>query len=335
MEVDTEGDSLFFAFPDAAEAVAACLEGQRALATHPWPPGVEVLVRIGVHTGEAAPLGRGYVDLAVHQVARISAGAHGGQVLVSEAAADAAEGRLPADSSLIPLGSFQLRGFPEPKRLFQLAQPDLRREFPPLRLIGVVVHNLPFVRASFVGRTEERKALASLLATEGVVTVVGLGGVGKTRLAIQAAFDALDRFPDGAWLVELGALSDPASVPRAVAKATRVAEESGRSMEDVLTESLADKVALLVLDNCEHLVDAVADLAVRLSRHCPHLVILATSREPLDIEGEVVWRIESIGDDRPGPGREGRRRRCGGRSATVRGAGPLDPAGVRAHRPQR
>jgi predicted ATPase/class 3 adenylate cyclase len=294
VEVGTEGDALFFVFPDAAKAVAACLEGQRALATHPWPPGVVLRVRIGVHTSEATPVGNDYVDLAVHQVARISAGAHGGQILLSAATATAVESRLPDDVALVPLGLFQLRGFPDPQPLFQLGHPDLRRDFPPLRLIGVAVHNLPFLRAGFVGRAEERRALASLLSEEGVVSVVGLGGVGKTRLAIQVAFDVLDRFPDGAWLVELGAITDPASIPRAVAEATRVAEEPSRSIDQVLIEALTDKVALVVLDSCEHLLDAVADIASRLSRRCPHLVILATSTEPLDIEGEVVWRVSPL-----------------------------------------
>jgi class 3 adenylate cyclase len=195
VEVDTEGDALFFVFADAAEAVAACLEGQRALAAHLWPSGVELRVRIGMHTSEARPVGNSYVDLAVHQAARISGGAHGGQVLLSEATATAVEGRMPVGATLIPLGSFQLRGFPEPQRLFQLGHPDLRHRFPPLRLIGVVLHNLPFPRSGFIGRTEERTALGSLLRTEGVVSVVGLGGVGKTRLAIQVSFDVVDRFP--------------------------------------------------------------------------------------------------------------------------------------------
>ena len=294
VEAGAEGDALFFVFPDASEAVAACLEGQRALTAHPWPPGVELRVRIGMHTGEARPVQNDYVELAVHQAARISAGAHGGQVLLSQATAAAVEGRMPDEATLIPLGSFQLRGFPEPERLFQLGHPDLRDRFPPLRLIGVVRHNLPFPRSGFVGRTEERTALGSLLRTEGVVSVVGLGGIGKTRLAIQLAFDVMDGFPDGAWLVELAPLSDPASVARAVAEATRVADEPGRGIDEVLIEAMAGKVALLVLDNCEHLLDAVADIAERLSRHCPHLVILATSREPLDIEGEVVWRLSPL-----------------------------------------
>jgi predicted ATPase/class 3 adenylate cyclase len=300
VEVGAEGDALFFVFADASEAVAACLEGQRALAAHSWPPGVELRVRIGMHTSEARLVRNVYVDLAVHQAARISAGAQGGQVLLSEATATAVEGRMPVGATLIPLGSFQLRGFPEPERLFQLGHPDLRHRFPPLRLIGVVLHNLPFPRSGFVGRTEERTALGSLLRTEGVVSVVGLGGVGKTRLAIQVAFDVMDRFPNGAWLVELAALSDPASVPRAVAEATGVAAKPGRSIDEVLIEAMADKIALLVLDNCEHLLDGVAEIAERLSRHCQHLVILATSREPLDIEGEVVWRLNPLPVVEPG-----------------------------------
>jgi class 3 adenylate cyclase len=162
VEVDTEGDALFFVFADASEAVAACLEAEQALAAHPWPPGVELRVRIGMHTSKTKPVGNSYVDLAVHQAARISAGAHGGQVLLSEATAIAVEGRLPVAATLIPLGSFQLRGFPEPQRLFQLGHPDLRYRFPPLRLIGIVLHNLPFPRSGFVGRTEERRAFGSL-----------------------------------------------------------------------------------------------------------------------------------------------------------------------------
>ena len=294
VEIATEGDSLLVAFPDAAEAVGACLEGQLALSAHRWPPGSHVQVRMGVHTGEATPVGDNYVALPLHQVARIAAGAHGGQVLVSQATATAAEGRLPAGSHLAALGSFQLRGFPSPEPLYQLRHPDLRDEFPPLRAIGVLAHNLPFRRASFVGRAEDRAALAEMLGTTGVVTVVGPGGVGKTRLALQVAFDVLDEFDDGVWLVELAPLADPVSVPRAVASAMGIAEVPGKSTEEVLASGLGNKAALLILDNCEHLLDAVAGLAQMLSERCPHLVILSTSREPLDIDGEVVWRVEPL-----------------------------------------
>ncbi len=293
-EVDTEGDALFVVFADASEAVAGCLEGQLVLASHPWPPGGEVRVRIGLHTSETTPVGHRYVDLGVHQVARICAGAHGGQVIMSEETVGAVADRLPPSSSLLALGAFHLRGFSEPVRLSQLRHPQLRENFPPLRAIGVVVHNLPFLRASFVGRDEEMSALLSLLRTTGILTLVGLGGVGKTRLAVQLAQQVLGDFPDGAWLVELASLSDPAFVSRAVADAARVAEVPGRDIEDVLVEAMVDKAALLVLDNCEHVIEAAAVLAERLSSHCPQLVILATSREPLDIEGEVVWRVQPL-----------------------------------------
>ncbi len=294
VEVGTEGDSLLVAFPDAPAAVAACIEGQRALAAGDWPGDAAIRVRMGVHTGEANPVEHDYVSLAIHQVARICSSAHGGQVLVSEATVGEVDGRFPNHSSVVALGSFQLRGFTAPARLFQLRHPDLLEEFPPLRAIGVVAHNLPFLRASFVGRAEDRATLARILRTTGVVSVVGPGGVGKTRLAIQVAFDVMDGFNDGAWLIELAQVTDPAAVARTVATALGVAEKPGIGTDQVLVEALRAKSALIILDNCEHLLDAIAGLAERLSQHCPYLVILTTSREPLDIDGEVVWRLNPL-----------------------------------------
>ena len=293
-EVETEGDALLVAFADAADAVAAALDGQRALAAHDWPAGGDVRVRIGLHTGEATPEGGGYVSLAVHQAARICAGAHGGQILMSEATATAAGGRLPTGATVASLGSFQLRGFPAPERLIQLVHPDLPSGFPPPRALGVVAHNLPFLRAALVGRETERAALAGLLGSTGLLTVVGPGGVGKTRLAVQVGFDVMDDYDDGAWLVELAPLTDGGLVPGAVAAVVGVAEQPGRGIEDLLVESLAPRSMLLVLDNCEHLLEAVAALVERLSRHCPHLSVLVTSREPLDIDGEAVWRLSPL-----------------------------------------
>ncbi|MFL6097447.1 MAG: ATP-binding protein [Blastococcus sp.] len=290
-EVETEGDALLLAFGDAADAVAAALDGQRALAAHQWPAGGDVRVRIGLHTGAATPMGGGYVALAVHQTARISAGAHGGQVLMSDATATAAGGRLPPGATVTPLGSFQLRGFPAPERLFQLVHRDLQSNFPAPRALGVVAHNLPFLRTGFIGREVERATLAALLPATGVLTVVGPGGVGKTRLAVQLVFDVMDDYADGAWMVELAPLTDPGLVAGAVAAVVGVAEQPGRSIDDLLLEALAARSMLLLLDNCEHLLDVVAALVERLSRHCPYLVVLVTSREPLDIDGEAVWQL--------------------------------------------
>jgi predicted ATPase/class 3 adenylate cyclase len=291
VEVDTEGDGLLSAFPDAAGAVAAALDGQRALAAHAWPEGGEVRVRIGLHTGFAEPSDGGYVSLAVHQVARICAAAHGGQVVVSRACADEARGGLAPGASLDPLGAFLLRGFPSAEQLFQLRHPDLRGDFPALRATGVVAHNLPYLRTGLVGRDDARRALADLLPTTGIVSIVGPGGVGKTRLAVQLAFDVVPRMADGAWLVELAPVSDPALVAPAVAAALSVQEQPGRSIEDLLVEHLGGRELLLLLDNCEHLLDAVAALVERLSQHSPRLTVLATSREPLDVDGELVWRL--------------------------------------------
>ncbi len=291
VEVGTEGDAILAAFPDAAEAVAACLDAQRALVQYDWPRGGELRVRMGVHTGEAQPVDGNYVAIAVHQVARISSGAHGSQVLVSAETVNELAGRLPTAATLRGLGSFQLRGFSTPARLFQLEHPDLDADFPPLRAIGVVTHNLPFLRTSFIGRNEDRSGLARALLSAGVVTVVGPGGVGKTRLAVQVGLDVMDGFADGARIADLEAVRDQASLARAVASAVGVAEEPGRETIEVLVEALSPKAMLLILDNCEHLVDAVAALVERLSRHCPRLVVLSTSREPLDAEGEVIWRL--------------------------------------------
>jgi predicted ATPase/class 3 adenylate cyclase len=294
VEVDTEGDALLSAFPEAGGAVSAALAGQVALQAHSWPEEGEVRVRIGVHTGQAEPEGGGYVSLAVHQVARICAAAHGGQVVVSRATAEAARGGLPTDAAFDPLGTFQLRGFPSPERLFQLRHPGLRGTFPPLRAIGVVPHNLPYLRTGLVGRDAERRALADLLPTTGILTVAGPGGVGKTRLAVQLAFDVMADHADGAWLVELAPVTDPARVPRTVAAALHLPEQPGRPVEDVLATALATQELLLLLDNCEHLLDAVATLVDDLVQRCPRLTVLTTSREPLDVDGELVWRLAPL-----------------------------------------
>lgn len=294
VEVDTEGDAVLSAFPEASAAVGAALDGQLALAGHAWPEGGEIRVRMGVQTGEAEPRDGGYVSLAVHQVARICAAAHGGQVVLSQATAAEVGDRLPPGADLLPLGSFQLRGFPAPERLHQLRHPALPADFPDLRAAGAVPHNLPRPRTSLVGRDAELQALLGLLRSTGVVTVVGPGGVGKTRLALQVALDALPELADGAFLVEFAPLLDPALVPHTVAAVLRAPEHPDRPIEDLLVDALAERELLLVLDNCEHLLDSVAGLVDHLTAHCPQLTVLATSREPLDVDGEVVWRLAPL-----------------------------------------
>jgi len=302
VEVATEGDALVVAFDDAAGAVTGCVRGQLALESHRWPTAAVIRVRMGLHTAEAEPVGDNYVSLGLHQAARICAGAHGGQILVSEVTASQVQRRLPADVTVALLGSFQLRGFAEPARLFQVNHPALQAQFPPLRVQGVVHHNLPFHRSAFIGRAAERAALAAMVRRTGVVTVVGVGGVGKTRLAVQVAFDLLDDFDDGAWLVELTSATDRRAVVGAVASALDLAEVPGRSLEEVVLEDLAIKSALLVLDNCEQVLEPVASFTEELTRRSPHVVVVATSREPLDLDGEAVCRLDPL--PLPGPGAE-------------------------------
>jgi predicted ATPase/class 3 adenylate cyclase len=300
VEIATEGDALVVVFDDAADALRGCLAGQLALMSHPWPPGAAIRVRMGLHNAEAMPTGNNYVSLGLHQAARICAGAHGGQILLSEATASDVSARLPTDVSLSPLGLFQLRGFPAPARLFQVHHPQLRTDFPPLRVQGVVHHNLPFHRAGFVGRAEERATLATLIRRTGLVTVVGVGGVGKTRLSVQVAFDVMDDFDDGAWLVELASATDRQGIASAVAAVLHLAELRGRSLEEVVLDHLADKAALIVLDNCEQVLEAAAGFTEQLTRRSPNIVVIATSREPLAIDGEVIWRLEPLPVIEPG-----------------------------------
>ena len=300
VEIATEGDALVVVFDDAADALRGCLAGQLGLMSHPWPRGAAIRVRMGLHNAEAVPIGNNYVSLGLHQAARICAAAHGGQILLSEATASDVRARLPADVSLSPLGLFQLRGFPAPARLFQVRQPQLPADFPPLRAQGVVHHNLPFHRAGFVGRAEERATLATLIRRTGVVTVVGVGGVGKTRLSVQVALDVMDDFDDGAWLVELASARDRRGVASAVAAVLHLADVQGGSLEEVVLDHLSDKAALIVLDNCEQVLEAAAGFAEQLTRRSPNVVVIATSREPLAIDGEVVWRLEPLPVIEPG-----------------------------------
>ncbi|SOC50270.1 transcriptional regulator, LuxR family [Blastococcus aggregatus] len=296
--VETDGDSLLAAFADAGDALAACLEAQQGLAGPKWTGRVRVLARIGVHTGEATPMGNGYVALAVHQVARICAGAHGGQVLVSEAAVDAAGGRLPQNAELAVLGSFRLRGFPAPVQLAQLHHPDLRADFPPLRGLGNVAAVLPIPLTSFVGRVRELDVLGARIAAQRLVTVVGPGGSGKTRLALEAARRHEARGTP-AVLVELAGTSAAALLPAQVATALGIQLSVGDPVS-ALADALRDRQLLLLLDNCEHLLDAAALLAATLLARCPDLTVLATSRQPLGVPGESVLPCEPLetdGDD--------------------------------------
>jgi predicted ATPase/class 3 adenylate cyclase len=293
VEVSTAGDAFFVVFPVAARAVAAAVAAQRAIAAHAWPEDARVRVRMGLHTGEAVLSGDTYVGLDVHRAARICAAGHGGQILVSEATAALAVHDLPDGLALVDLGPHRLKDLQRPERLFQATHRDLPSAFPPLRSLDVAPNNLPVPITSFVGRETELAEVKRLLASARLLTLRGPGGAGKTRLAVATATDLLGHFPDGVWLVDLAPIREPDLVAQTVAGVLGV-REPGRSPQDVLTEVLRARTALLVLDNCEHQLAACADLCALLLRVAPGLRIVATSREPLGVAGERLFTVPPL-----------------------------------------
>jgi predicted ATPase/DNA-binding NarL/FixJ family response regulator len=292
-----EGDSVVAVFAKASDAVAAAMDAQRALLEE-----VGSQVRMAVHTGEATlrPDGDGvlrdYVGPAILRAARLRACGHGGQVLVSGAAADLAADQMPDGASLLDLGSLRLRDLVRPERVFQLAHADLPTEFPPLRSLEELPNTLPTPVTSLLGRDEELAALPSELAAHRLVTLTGAGGVGKTRLAQQVAADVIDRHPGGTWWIELAPVSTSEAVVVAMAEGVHLSLQPMPEPAQQLVARLdrAD-ATLVVLDNCEHVIDALAPLIHRLLTSCPSLSILATSRERLGVPGENVWRVASLG----------------------------------------
>ncbi|MEK6720814.1 MAG: tetratricopeptide repeat protein [Chloroflexota bacterium] len=286
-----EGDSFFALFPAASDAVSAALEVQRELDREPWPDHAPVRVRIAIHTGEAGADHRGP---EVNRCARLRGLAHGGQVLLSSPTAGLVRGRLPDGASLEDHGLHRLRDLAIPERVFQLVHPDLLAGLPPLASTDSTRHNLPIQATSFVGRRAELATVIALLGNHRLVTLAGSGGAGKTRLALQVATDMLEVFVDGVWLADLAPLSDPALVPATVAAAAGVPEIPGRQRVDMLVEHLSGRTSLLLMDNGEHLVEAVSDLVDQLGRRASELRILVTSREALNVPGEIVWRVPSL-----------------------------------------
>jgi predicted ATPase/class 3 adenylate cyclase len=312
---ETVGDAVYAAFPRPTDAVAAALAGQSALHQEDWGEVGPLRVRMGVHTGEVEVQGAHYFGAPLYRCARLMAAAHGGQTVLSGATAALVRDALPAGADLRDLGEHRLRDLAVSEHVFQLVHRELPAEFPPLRTLDARPNNLPLQVTSFVGRERELAEVTRLLAGEPpgprLVTLTGPGGTGKTRLALQAAADVLDAHPDGVWLVELAALADPAIVPQTVAAAAGVREAPGRPVLSTLTDALKPRRLLLVLDNCEHLLDACARLADALLRACPHVRLLCTSREALGIAGEAAWRVPSLpvpadgGAAAPAPGAAG------------------------------
>ena len=292
--IKTTGDGLHAAFASAADGVGAVVATQRALLAEAWPEPVSLRVRMGLHTGEAELRDGDYFGPALNRAARLMAVGAGGQILVSQATAGLLQDRLPAGVSLADLGEHRLKDLVHPEHVFQVVAPDLPNEFPPLKSLTTLPHNLPVQLTSFIGRDKEIAGVRRLLGGTRLLTLTGPGGAGKTRLSLQVAAEVLTEYADGAWLVELAPLADPSYLAPALAAVFNLREMPGRSLAVVVADYLAAKTLLLVLDNCEHMIEACARLADDLLHACPHLKILASSREGLGLAGETTYRVPSL-----------------------------------------
>jgi predicted ATPase/class 3 adenylate cyclase len=290
----TGGDGLAAVFARAGDAIIAASTAQAALAAEAWPDKAPVRVRMAVHTGEAVERDGDYFGPAVNRAARLMAMGHGEQVLVSHTTEQLVSGSLATGLDFTDLGEHRLRDLSRPERIFQLRAPGCETEFPPLRSLDAARTNLPVQLTSFVGRDDDVKIVGTLVGEHRVVTLTGVGGVGKTRLALQVAAEQLDAFPDGVWLIELAPLGESSRVVEALAAALSVEPTPAKTIEQAILDKLKSSSVLLVLDNCEHLLDEARRIVGNLVRAAPRVVVLATSREPLGAPGEQVVPLPSL-----------------------------------------
>ena len=289
--IKTSGDGIVAVFADPVDGIAAVVATQLALTDPALTAGIPLAVRCGLHAGEAQRHGDDYLGTTLNRAARVMALAYGGQVLLSQAVADRLVGRLHEGIALRDLGEVHLRGLAGTERVHQLLHPRLREAFPALRSLEATPNNLPQQLTSFVGREREIEDAEALLARTRLLTLSGIGGLGKTRLALQIAGKVLDRYRDGAWFVDLAPIRDGALVAGETANVLGVREEPGRRIVQTLCANLKTRKLLLILDNCEHLVQACADLANEILRATPDVQILATSREALSVPGEQTYAV--------------------------------------------
>jgi predicted ATPase len=274
------GDGVCAAFASPRSAVDAAVAAQRVL---------ELPVRMGLATGEAELRGGDYFGAVLNRAARVMAAGHGGQILLADSTAGLLTG-----VDLVDLGPRRLRDLPTPVQVFQVQAKGLRTEFPPLRALDANPGNLRAAVTSFIGREAEVAELHAAVKAHRLVTLTGVGGVGKTRLATEVAAQLADEFPDGVWVFELAAVADPAAVPDAVAAVLGITQQPGKSVAKSVASALEGRVRLLVFDNCEHVVDTVADLVEAILAASATATILATSREGLGVSQEQLWRVPSL-----------------------------------------
>jgi predicted ATPase/class 3 adenylate cyclase len=291
-EVSTDGDAFFVAFEGADDAVWACVDAQRALAEETWPNGTAVKVRMGVHTGLATPYEGDYVAVAVHQAARVVAAGHGGQILVSEEAA--AQLALPDASGLRPLGHFRLRDFDQPELLYQVYQDGLPADFPAVRALPADGHNLVRQPNETIGRDELIVRLAGEIQPGRVVTLVGPGGVGKSRVAGEVGMRIASDWTDGVWRVDLATITEHDPMVAAIGEAVGAPARPGGDRWAEILDHLSGRRAVLIFDNCEHLLDSCRELIGALLAACGGVAVVATSREPIRLPGEVLRPVPPL-----------------------------------------
>lgn len=300
-----EGDSTFSVFAKASDAVMVAMQAQRALRDEPWPEGIDLRVRAAIYTGDAELRDGDYFGTAPNRASRLRTAAHGGQTVCSQTTEELLKGHCPDDVALRDLGLHRLRDIARAERVFQVDHRELPGDFPPLRSLGVR-HNLPQQLTRFVGRDHDLLAVQKLLETKRLVTLTGVGGCGKTRLAVECATELLEGFPDGIFFVDLAPVADPHVVPGTVAAAVgfgrmALGTGSGRPARE-LVDFLQTREALLVIDNCEHVIDACAQLVDEILERCRQVWVLATSREALQLHGEQTYPVAPLAvptDDLP------------------------------------
>jgi predicted ATPase/class 3 adenylate cyclase len=288
------GDGICAAFESAPTALHAAREAQAALTREDWGSEQPVRVRMAVHTGTAFPTNDDYVGPPLNRCARLLDAGHGGQILVSSTTAELIRSELQGESDLLPLGSFRLPGLSEPEEIYQLVGPGLPERFPVLRAPATRRTNLPLYSSSFVGRTQALQEASELLEKSRLLTLIGPGGAGKTRLAVQLAGRLVDQYRDGVWLVDLAPIRDPDLVIAAAAESLGVARRPTGSLTHAVLDHLRSQTVLVILDNCEHVIEAAAAFADTALRAAPGLTLLATSREGLGVDGEQRWPVPPL-----------------------------------------
>jgi predicted ATPase/class 3 adenylate cyclase len=291
--IKTTGDGFHAVFETAIDAIGAALAAQRELQS-PAATGLELKVRMGLHTGEAELRDGDYYGQSLNRSARIMAAGHGGQILMSAVTAELAREHLSTEVSMRDLGEHRLKDLIRHERIFQLSTPPLLSEFPALNSLSTLPNNLPLQLTSFIGRERELRETNDLLASTRLLTLIGPGGTGKTRLSLQLAAEQFSHFKDGVWLAELAPLADPAFILSTIASIFELREVPGIPLTEILLDYLRAKKLLLIIDNCEHLVESSAQITDQILRACPHVRMIASSREALGINGETVYRVPSL-----------------------------------------